>query len=294
MKNFIKKTALVILLAFSRNLAAAEDQKAFFWEMTDESGKRTFLMGSIHLGIEEMYPLPDKVMRSFDASEVLVLEINMNDVDPAALMQKAMFQDGRTLESTLSKEHFEYFQKAFGEFGLTKTYYNKFKPWFAAMFASSMTMKEEGYSEQLGTDMYFLEKANNRRMKVDQLESMESQIDIFESMPDSLSDYYIDYMLKSITQDTNQTEMLFSAYKSGDEKQIESIIIGDDLSSDPNLKYISDKLIVERNYKMAKRILELHSSEKVHFIIAGAAHFVGEEGIINILKKSKKYKIERK
>lgn len=294
MRNIRKLIFAFLYVAFSIGIAKAEGIKPFFWEMTDNSGKTSYLLGSIHLGIADMYPLPDGLLAAFDSSEVLVLEINMNEVNPVELMKKAMFQDERTLESSVSEAHFKYFETEFHNYGLNKSYYNKFKPWFAAFFVGTLNMQNEGLEQDLGIDMYFLGKANEREMQVDQLESMDSQVNIFESLDSSLTDYYIDYMLQSSKQDSSELDNLIKAFKSGDEKAIENLILGDDLSNDPNMKIISEKLIKDRNYKMADKIIEMHSKSQIHFIIAGAAHFVGDDGIISILQRNPKFKLERK
>ncbi len=50
--------------------------------------------------------------------------------------------------------------------------------------------------------------------------------------------------------------------------------------------------IVERNYDMAETIIQYIHSEETVFVIVGAAHVVGQDGILQILRR-KGYFIRR-
>lgn len=282
---------LFVLLCSSVSLAS-EGSKPFFWKMTDSEGSSTsYLLGSIHLGLKEIYPLPERLYKAFDSSDVLVLEIDMTNINPSSIAEKAVFKGEQTLESTVSKEHFKLFDSIFTSLGVPKEYYNKLKPWFATIMISTTMMGNLGMEAELGIDLHFMEKASEREMKIDQLESFDFQMDLFNSVPDSLADELIDYNLKDLVQtDGEDVRKLIKAYISGDEKEIESLLVVD--SGDSFVKYFNSLILTKRNYTMADKIVEFHKSGKKCFIIAGAAHFVGEEGIIELLR-SKGYKIER-
>ena len=119
--------------------------------------------------------------------------------------------------------------------------------------------------------------------------------DVFDSFDYKYSDMIVDFMLNDLKNDeTDKTKELFEAFKSGDEKMLEKLISKSMTSENESLQELSYRLLDGRNIAMAEKIEELHSSGKVHFVVAGAAHFIGETGIINILNKTGKYRIVRK
>ncbi len=289
----MNKLIALLLFTISFGTSNAQLKNPFFWTIECSEGKVSYLLGSIHLGTDEMYPLPEHIINSFNNSDVLALEINLNDVNLFSLMQKAMFQDGRTLENSVSAEHFKYFEEEFVKLGMSRVYYNKFKPWFAALFISSLSMQEKGATKTQGIDMYFLNLANEKEMPIAQLESLESQIDIFDSMSDELTDYYLDYILRNNKVASDGAEDLFMAYIEGNDEVILNILNSDFHTNDENMSIIRDKFIVNRNIDMANTIEQMHNSELTHFIVAGAAHFLGDDGIIEILSRTGTYKIKR-
>jgi uncharacterized protein YbaP (TraB family) len=61
---------------------------------------------------------------------------------------------------------------------------------------------------------------------------------------------------------------------------------------DPQLSSVYGKMIDERNRKMALRIEEFLGAGEDYFVIVGAGHLVGDQGIPAILQR-KGYSIEQ-
>jgi len=283
----------LLILFYSIKLISAEKYNFFIWEMKDPEYKNTtYLLGSIHLGNEKLFPLPQKILGAFDKSEILVLEINLNNIDPFAIAQKAMYFDGRTLEGTLSQETFNNLSIILESSGFTKEIYNKFKPWFAAMVASISEYTEEGLSSEYGIDTYFLKKANENNIPVDELESTAEQINIFDSLPESLNNLVVEYILTGSPNGSSKINELIDAYINGDEKKISKFMIELENDTSEISELFKERLLTNRNLKMADKIDNFHKSGKIHFVIAGTAHFLGKDGIIEILK-NKNYIIKR-
>jgi hypothetical protein len=60
----------------------------------------------------------------------------------------------------------------------------------------------------------------------------------------------------------------------------------------PEMQGMHRKIITERNKNMVQKIELLIKEPGVDFIVAGAAHFVGKDGIVELLRR-KGYPIER-
>jgi len=66
----------------------SQEQKSFLWKVQSR-GNTVYLLGSIHLLRKEIYPLHRKIEEAFDRSAVLVVEADVNRLDPKVL-QKLM------------------------------------------------------------------------------------------------------------------------------------------------------------------------------------------------------------
>jgi hypothetical protein len=64
------------------------------------------------------------------------------------------------------------------------------------------------------------------------------------------------------------------------------------LVEDKRMSFIYKKLILERNKSMASKIEEFLRTKETYFVIVGAGHLVGNQGIIEILK-GKGYHVEQ-
>ena len=86
-------------------------------------------------------------------------------------------------------------------------------------------------------------------------------------------------------------EQLTKAWTSGDTKSMESILTRS-VSGDKRLASIFEKVVYERNGKMALKIEDFLRTRETYFVIVGAGHLVGDRGIIEILK-GKGYLVEQ-
>src|SRR5262249_39919407 len=102
---------LLALLAAAQAQTAAQPQpkprRFLMWKATSPT-VTVYLVGSIHVGNNTMYPLPKEVESAFAAAKVLAVEINIKNADQAKMMglvQKyGMYGPDDSLSKHLSKE----------------------------------------------------------------------------------------------------------------------------------------------------------------------------------------------
>ncbi len=79
-----------------------------------------------------------------------------------------------------------------------------------------------------------------------------------------------------------------TAWKQGDAAGLERLL-SDALKNAPETKPIYGKLFDQRNLTMARKIEDYLASDRVHFIVVGAGHLVGDQGLLKLL--AKKYRV---
>jgi len=81
-----------------------------------------------------------------------------------------------------------------------------------------------------------------------------------------------------------QVDTMVRYWKEGDYKAMEKLAL--EIPGEyPEFQPIMDKLYTERNIRMVGKIEEYLKTDKTYFVVVGAAHLIGDEGIINLLNE---------
>lgn len=278
-----------VILLSSCSLFRSEE-KNYMWKVEDENS-HVFMLGSIHLGKPEIFPLDSVIEDAFKQADYLVVEINVENVNPMSVILQATYKGDTTLKSQISGKSFEKISAIFNEFGIPEANFNKFKPWFAIMTAMQLKLNAEGYKPDDGIDYYFLNKAKVSNKEVLELESFEDQIKLLSAF-DGMADDYFAYSIDELNSSVESVDEMYKYWLRGDTTGISKILeSGKELDG---YETFNENLLVKRNHKMTRKIEEYLAEDKNCFIIIGAAHYIGKDGILNLLKKENKYKIIQK
>ena len=272
--------------------ALPQSQKNFLWRIQSKTNT-VYVLGSLHLSKKEIYPLNQKIESAFDQSNVLAVEANINDIkkiDIQKLMESAFYPGNDTLEKHVSPETYEWVRKEASGLGISIELINKQKPWFLSMTLVALETLKLGLDPNLGIDKYFLSKAEGKK-KILELESLDYQINLLSNLSDKDQELFLVYTLRDLKIMEQEVNKLIQAWSSGDTKGMESILTRS-VSEDKRLSSIFEKLIYERNRKMVLKIEDFLRAKETYFVIVGAGHLVGDQGIIEILRE-KGYIVEQ-
>jgi len=282
----VQQTRLNNITAGHEISSISSGKKCFLWEVKSGSAV-VYLLGSIHVGTKAMYPLNKIIEDAFNKSNVLVVEANINkNQDLAALslyLDYALYKNGGSLKSALSRRTYNLARDKLQNMGVSIDLLDMYKPWYVAILLDNLQFIKLGYSLQYGIDNYFLNKAEGTK-KILELESIESQIKLLDSFSDKEQDLFLYYTLLYLDSMGKKMDELINAWKNGDTKEVESIITSGILLQDSRLSSLFDKLIYERNKRMAEKIEGFLSTGGNYFVVVGAGHLTGAKGIVSLLK----------
>jgi uncharacterized protein len=166
------------------------------------------------------------------------------------------------------------------------------RPWFVAMTLSVISIQKLGYSPEFGIDRVFAGRAKDQNKEVLELESMEFQIKLLAGFADDLQAKYLAATVDESAKSKEQMEKMVESWRNGDVAAFEKETIARPREKHPELAEFHKKMIDDRNEGMAKTVEGYLKTKDVHFVVAGAAHMVGEKGIVNLLEKAG-YKVEQ-
>ena len=283
---------IAALLALSLCAAAqAAPVKSFGWKVTGKGGT-IYLVGSIHVMSESFYPLNPALDAAFKDSDLLVEEVDMAEMlDPAtamAMLARGMLPSNQSLDKLLSPATLALVKKATADMGGDSGPLMRFKPWMLAIALQGMELAKAGFNPALGLDQHFYDQAKEAGRAVQGLETVEYQISRFDGMTLEQQDRMLAETLKELATETATVGKLGDAWKSGDLAAIEKIALAD-LKSDP---VMYQRLLVERNRNWVPKIEALFARRGRALVVVGAAHLVGGDGLIAMLK-AKGYTVEQ-
>ncbi len=285
------------LLSLTTGSLAGEHGKAggksFLWKIQSKEGI-AYLFGSIHVAKSEFYPLAPKIEQSFDKARVLAVEADPDKGADQDLQQRmlltALYAGEDTLRQHLSKETYELAAREMRLLGLPMEKFSRVKPWFLALTIGILELQRLGYNPEYGMDRYFAGKARGKK-KIVELESFDYQLNLLNDFSDREQKLFLLYTILDIKSVEKDIDQLMHSWRTGDAKTMESIVMRS-LNQSPELLPLFEKLFYRRNREMTGKIEQYLRSRDTCFIVVGAAHLVGRQGIIELLK-GKGYEVEQ-
>jgi hypothetical protein len=198
------------------------------------------------------------------------------------VLEKAVYPEGDSLERHLSRQAYERIDQLCAPLGLDLSFLGQFKPWFVAMQATIMSYLQLGYDPTSGIDLYFLNKASEKR--IEELESIEFQVTMLDSMSDKNQEYFLLSSLKSLDSQEQEMNAYIQSWLAGDVGALEDALF-QKLREQPELEGMYETILFDRNNGMVSKIEGYLNSPGIYFVVVGAGHLVGEKGILKLLQE---------
>lgn len=270
-----------------------EAGRGFMWEVQN-NGNTVYLVGSMHIADDSFYPLRPEFEQAFAEADYLGVEIDLSkaadEEQQNMIMKLGMYQDGTTLKDHVSKETYVKVGDILEQNGMKRDALDAFKPWVVETTVSSLKSVMAGYEATEGIDLYFIQKALERKIPIVELESYESQLSMFDQFSKELQEKNLNAALDNFDILDDGVDQMADMWKKGDEKAL--LELTNSMAGDAEY---NKAMLIDRNIGMADKIDGYLKSDKKaeYFIVVGAAHYLGEHGVIKLLE-DKGYTVVRK
>lgn len=287
----LRLLAALLTLAFvSTPVFGQKAGSQFMWKVEGPDGASAYLLGSLHVLTADFYPLNAIINKAFAESKTLVEEIDIDETsDPMVMMaalSKAMLSDGRTLDQLVAPEVYAEVTRRAEKAGLPMAAIQRMKPWLVAITLMAPTLQAAGFKPELGIDRHFYDRAKDSGMKRQGLETMAFQLDQLDSLSPKLQEELLRTTMEDLDKEVNGVKGMAQAWAFGNVAAIENLTLSE-LKSAPELY---QKLLVERNNNWIPHIETCLKQNAGCFVVVGAAHLVGPDGLPVLLAK-KGYKV---
>lgn len=248
------------------------------WSVSSATAK-VFLMGSVHLAEPSLFPLDSQIEAAFAASDVLWVEVEPRALEMASrvLVQRGLLPADESLEQLVSPGQFSRLMEAARSVGLKPAEVERMRPWLAGLALTVAQLEALGYSSEYGVDRYFMSGARKRALPVRGLEEAEQQVDLLASMDPELQRSFLEEALQETSSMGVTMRSIFSAWRVGDGDALDALVLRPLREASPQL---FDRVFTQRNAAMTRQARTLLTRSGCAFVVVGAGHLVGPEGIV--------------
>ncbi len=278
-------TILSVLLILFLALACSHDKNShplFLYEIRD-TDSHVFLYGSVHVLRQSDYPLDPVIDQSFSNSELLVLEVHPDSLAKPStrelMREKAFMPDAPPLPERLHKETYTLLKITAENSGIPIQTYQQVEPWFAALSVTMQKLESLGFSPEYGIEIHFYQKAIQAGKKIEGLETVLDQVALFDSLSSEDQDNLVMQSLIDLAVLEKDFQLLLDAWKHGQSDRLGALL----LQSFKEYPDIYRALVVNRNKNWLAEIKDDLEMNKKAFIVVGAAHLAGADGLVNLL-----------
>src|SRR6266851_2576193 len=275
--------ALVLALATCWLIQTSAETHSFIWRATNRQGA-VYLVGSVHLLTKDFYPLDPVLETAYRDSTLLVEEVDMGEMlAPDAqmtLLTRGMLPAGQSLDNVVAPATMALVTQKVAGLGLPLEPLKRFKPWMLTLQLLGLEWLKAGFDADLGLDKHFYDLAKKDNKPVQGLETIDFQIAQFDGMSMGEQDHLLSESLKELDTEQASVTTLAAAWRSGDAPAVERVVL-QDLKSDPPMYR---RLLVDRNRTWLPQLEALFTRSSRTFVVVGAAHLVGPDGLLQMLK----------
>lgn len=254
------------------------------WVAT-QGEEKVYLGGTVHLLRPSDYPLPAPFETAYQDSSTLYFETDITGMSDfgvqARMMQELLYSDGRTLQSVLDAPTYAALAAHVATTGLPMQMMERFKPGMLISTLQVIEFQKMGFTPQ-GVDAYFNSRALGDGKQVGELESVDAQIGFISTMGEGVENEFVRSSLDDMAQIETAMEQMIAAWRSGDNATLEALFVADMKEDYPALY---DTLLVRRNTAWIDIIDTMFETPGTEFVLVGAAHLVGEDGLLRMLER---------
>jgi uncharacterized protein len=284
-RRYICLSIILIFPATAIHLPGADrEAESLFWKI-EKGDAVIYLLGSIHMAAPDFYPFPERVEEAFQQSDCLVLEVNTDDLDQMEMVklisEHGLFRDGRKLSDVVPEKLYAALKAEFTRNKMDLASFEPMQPWMVGITLTALQVAKIGFQAEHGVDAYFLRNRGER--EVLELETAAEQLSLFSGLDIDLQVMMLEDSLRDLEKSLDQIREMFAEYKKLNAAGIREILF-DTIDNYPHLKPLYEKLLDDRNLKMAEKLAAFHGSGRRCFVVVGAAHLFGEKGLVELMR----------
>lgn len=294
--------AFAVMLAGTAGWFSAhptEGSRGVLYHVTGGNGDM-YLLGSIHIGNQDMYPFGDSIQQAMEAADTFVYECDTTSQEVLADLRSRMaLPEGQTLQTIIGDPLYTQLAEVCDQLSLSLDTLNGQKPWAVintlAVYstAAELGTKNVNQALSLGVEKHVQAYAARHDKKTVYLETASAQTDILEGFSAELKQYLLQTECDTILTPQNATGMDASIaswpqwWSDGDVDAFAAQYQRSYLT--PGYETVGTeyhtKLITLRNESMGASLAAMAADGGSYFVTVGLLHLVlPDDSIVSYLQ----------
>lgn len=226
------------------------------------------LVGSIHMGTRNMYPLPEPLLNQLRLADALIVEADIVAA-PSSLIQD---EERPPIAVRFAPELIAELEKRCTENDVMLTTLDNLPAWQIALILQSRQAQRLGLRPEYGIDYQLLQAAKSLGKPVIELEGTQTQLELLTQLPDDGLALLSDSLAHWHTN-ARLLQTMISWWVEGPPRgDLQAALLPSTFSNSLN-----DTLIKQRNLQWKQQLSRLSSGR--YLVAVGALHLYGEDNL---------------
>lgn len=255
-----------------------------FLYQVERGGQVSYLLGTIHLGFGFDEVLTPAARVGFERAELVITETDVGADAAERMMRAALLPPDQSLQTLLDARSWQTLEARLGDQVPTPVLVH-LRPWLPAVLLGIMELTRAfdelrpGKSAHM-MDVELMEQARRQNKRLEHLESVDEQIAVFESV--GLEEQVAELKHALTEESTGQSRELVRAFASGEERELSHALF--DAAQLAQAPGFYKAVLFDRNARWLPR-LDQALAQGDTFVAVGAAHLLGEAGLLATLAR---------
>jgi hypothetical protein len=255
----------------------------YLWRYQSDSAT-VYLAGSIHMLKSSLYPLAEQLQAAFDSSTHLVLEVDSTALTTQDMQMKVMkaglLPSGQTLRGVLAQPLHERLEARLQSYGIDIAAVQRMNPAMVMNQLVLLRLMALGYNAALGMEQHFTALLGDRQIL--ELESVDQQLEMLFGQPiETQIQLLRDALDQELDVEPIMADMITAWLSGADQRFLD--LFSEQAGDSELAKAFNKQLLDDRNQGMAQKVQSYLEATGTYFVLIGAAHFIGDNGIVAIL-----------
>lgn len=272
------------LAAFSLLCSLSAGAQSPVWALHG-AHNTVYLAESVHLLKSGESTLPPAFDAAYAASKTIVMELDLEKVDTAAMqswmLAHGMLPQQTTLHDAVGDQVYRRTAAEADRLGVPIEALQRFEPWVVALMLTDLEYLKLGYDPDQGVERQIERRAERDMKPIRGLETLDQQLGQLERLSPDQQSRFLDLTVDEMHEAERDTDELLAAWRAGDTRKLADLL-SSDYTTFPELYRA---LVTDRNARWMPQIEGFLKDDHDYLVIVGALHLVGPGGLLDLARR---------
>lgn len=273
----LKWISCIVFWGLLQSVHGQSNNSSLLWEIRGNGLKSpSYIFGTFHILCPTDFSVSPTLSQTLKQTKQLYLEIDLSKPSVQLELMSMMRLNGTSLDKEIGDD-FDGISSKFKDItGTPLAAFKQFKPF---MGLSLLTLATVPCKEKIQPETLLMTLAKEANMGIGGLETVADQVNAINAQPISEQIVDLKKMVNNFDSVKTQMQSLLRVYKLNHLDSIQHFMQSQQMTAQ-----FEQDLLINRNKNWIPRIVEA-ANQSASFFAVGAAHLVGPQGVIALLKQ---------